>query len=394
MTFAVWFLSALFSVLENRVKTKFFILVAALLSLGLAASAQEERDDRWVFVGTGAGMNVGFDGQQFYDRNNSHIGAGLANDSFFGYMFSDWGGVRAGFQGLSISNKFTDFGCKRYEYLHADMLIRAGKSVVPYVHIGIGRIDNFAFGGGAGVIFPLYITKRIAIVPDFKATAYNNRIYAGSKNLPSAVVSATLGLSINLWKNPGKKVKQLQEEVKVQKEVMQEQQKTLKEQKEALKAKDEALKAQEETIMSIKRPEIVRDTVLVTRIQHDTIVVNTITYVPNEIITTLHGDALFDTASDVINPEDYGQLEGVVNWLKENPDVGIIVEGHTDNVGGKDFNLNLSLRRAQSVKTFLVRRGIRPSLITIEGYGYTRPVADNNTEEGRRQNRRVEVRVR
>ena len=375
-------------------KTKFIFLAAALLSLGFVASAQEERDDRWVFVGTGVGMNVGFDGQQFYDRENSHVGAGLANDSYFGYMFSDWGGVRAGFQGLSISNKFTDFGSKRYEYLHADMLIRAGKSVVPYVHIGVGRIDNFAFGGGAGIMFPLHITKRIAIVPDFKATAYNNRIYAGAKNLPSAVVSATLGLSINLWKNPGKKVKELQEEVKVQKQEIQEQQKNLKAKDEALKAKDEALRAQEEAMKNIQRPDIVRDTVLVTKIQHDTVVVNTITYVPNEIITTLHADALFDTASDVIKPEDYDQLEAVVKWLQDNPDVGIIVEGHTDNVGGKDFNINLSLRRAQSVKTFLVRRGIRPSLITIEGYGYSRPVADNKTEEGRQQNRRVEVRIR
>ena len=386
-------------------KTKFIILTAALMSLGFIASAQEERDDRWVFVGTGIGMNVGFDGQQFYDRANSHVGAGIATDSYFGYMFSDWGGFRVGFQGLSISNKFTDFGSKRYEYLHADMLMRVHKNVLPYVHLGVGRIDDVALVGGAGLLFPLYITKRVAIIPDIKATASSNRIYASPKNLPAVTLSATLGVSVNLWKNPGKKVKELQAEVNSQKQLMQEQQKSLKakdealkEQKEALKAKDEALKAQEEAtrqaLQGIQRPNIVRDTVLVTKIQHDTIVVNNVTTVPNEIITTMHADALFDTSSDVIKTDYYSQLEAVVTWMKEHPDVGIIVEGHTDNVGSKDFNFNLSLRRAQSVKTFLVRRGIRPSLITIEGYGFSRPVADNKTEEGRQQNRRVEVRVR
>jgi OOP family OmpA-OmpF porin len=81
-----------------------------------------------------------------------------------------------------------------------------------------------------------------------------------------------------------------------------------------------------------------------------------------------------------------------VNWMKEHPCKGIIVEGHTDSVGGREFNLNLSLRRAQSVKNFLVNQGARASLISIDGYGYSRPVDSNSTPEGRQRNRRVEVR--
>lgn len=360
---------------------RFILLAATLMSLGLAASAQEDLTDRWLFVGTGVGMNVGMDGQQFYDRENSHVGAGLAIDSYVGYMFSNWGGVRAGFHGLSISNKFTDFGCKRYEYLHADMLIRTRvKSVLPYIHLGLGHIDNYAFGGGAGVIFPIYVAKRVAIVPDIKATLFDNRIYNGSKNIPAITLSATLGVSVNLWKNPNKKLKSLEEEVKLQSE--------------SLKAMDEALKAQEEaTRQALERPSIVRDTVIVTRIQHDTVMVDA-NGKAHQIITTMHADPLFETTSDVLNPDYYPQLDAVVTWMKEHPDVGIIVEGHTDNTGGKEFNMNLSLRRAQSVKAYLVRHGIRPSLITIEGYGFSRPVAENSTPEGRQQNRRVEVRVR
>ena len=350
------------------------------MSLGFAASAQEDKADRWLFVGTGVGLNVGFDGQQFYDRENSHIGAGLASDTYVGYMFSNWGGVRAGFHGLSISNKFTDFGYKRYEYIHADMLIRTAKSVLPYVHLGLGHIDQYAFGGGAGIMFPLYVSKRVAIVPDIKASFFDHRIYDGSKNVPAITLSATIGISVNLWKNPQKKVKDLEEEVLLQSET--------------IKSMDQALKAQEEAVrQAVEKPVIVRDTVIVTKIQHDTVMVDS-NGKAHQIITTMHADPLFETTSDAIKPDYYPQLDAVVAWMNEHPDVGIIVEGHTDNVGGKDFNMNLSLRRAQSVKAYLVRHGIRPSLITIEGYGYTRPVADNSTPEGRAQNRRVEVRVR
>lgn len=338
---------------------KKILLFAAFLSLGFIASAQEEEKDNtgW-FVGTGLGMNFGFDGQAFDERSGSHNGAGIANDVYFGYWFSDWGGFRAGFQGLSISDKFTDFGYKRYEYLHGDMLIRAHRNIVPYLHIGYARIDNGALAGGAGIAFPIHVTKRIAIVPDIKATASSNRIYETYRNNPALTLSATVGICVSL----GKKRAQKAEPVTV--------------------------------IVPEVRPEIIRDTVIVTKIQHDTVKVNTNTVIHDQIIANISAGALFDTGSDVIKPAAYPELQEVVDWMNEHPGVGIQVDGHTDNVGGKDYNINLSIRRAQSVKNFLVSRGVRPSLISINGYGYSRPVADNSTKEGRQQNRRVEVRVR
>ena len=356
---------------------KIALIASALFALCVAAHAQEEPeiDSRW-FVGTGFGMNFGFDGQRNTGRETSHNGAGIADDIYFGYWFSEWGGFRAGLQGLSISDKFTDFGYKRYEYVHGDMLIRAHRSVIPYIHLGWARIDNTALGGGVGIAFPLYISKRVAIVPDVKATTYSSRIYQNSKSFPALALSATLGISVNLGK-PSRRPAI----VNVQPQPV-------------------------TVVVPEVRREVVRDTVIVNKIprkasssdssssssspsskeltgDHDT---------DHPVITTIKAEALFDSNSDIVRADAKDTLMTVVNWMKDNPGKGIIVEGHTDSVGGREFNLNLSLRRAQSVKNFLISNGARASLISIDGYGYSRPVASNDTQEGRQRNRRVEVR--
>lgn len=352
---------------------KIALVAAALFSLCIAARAQEEEAENngsW-FVGTGIGMNFGFDGQRNTGRNTSHNGAGIADDIYFGYWFSNWGGFRAGLQGLSISDKFTDFGYKRYEYVHGDMLIRAHRNIIPYIHLGWARIDNSALGGGVGIAFPIYVTRRIAIVPDIKATTYSSQIYQNYRSFPALTLSGTLGLSINL----GKPVR---------------------------KPATITVQPQPVTVVVPEvRPEIVRDTVIVERIPRDEQNGNSSSSssstgnhdTDHPIITTLSAEVLFDTASDVIRPEAKNELLEVVKWMNEHPDQGIIVEGHTDSVGEREFNMNLSLRRAQSVKNFLVSNGARASLISIDGYGYSRPVATNSTAEGRQKNRRVEVRI-
>ena len=77
--------------------------------------------------------------------------------------------------------------------------------------------------------------------------------------------------------------------------------------------------------------------------------------------------------------------------LRDNPDLRVTVEGHTDSVGSAAYNQKLSERRAQAVKRYLVRQGIDPSRITTEGYGKSRPIASNETEEGRAKNRRADI---
>ena len=85
-------------------------------------------------------------------------------------------------------------------------------------------------------------------------------------------------------------------------------------------------------------------------------------------------------------------LKKVADSMKENPKSKAILKGHTDNVGSKAYNLRLSKVRANSVKLYLVKEfGIKKSRIATFGYGFSKPVADNNTEEGRQKNRRVEI---
>ena len=96
----------------------------------------------------------------------------------------------------------------------------------------------------------------------------------------------------------------------------------------------------------------------------------------------------FDKAN--IKPESIPILDEVVDYLKANPNVKMEIQGHTDNKGTAAYNLKLSDRRAAAVKTYLVSKGIDADRLTTKGYGLTKPVAPNNTEEGRARNRRVE----
>ena len=81
----------------------------------------------------------------------------------------------------------------------------------------------------------------------------------------------------------------------------------------------------------------------------------------------------------------------IVKLLKGYPDLRIEIQGHTDSQGRKDYNLKLSERRAQTVKSFLIIYGIDASRMTTKGYGPDKPVASNETDEGRALNRRVEL---
>ena len=105
---------------------------------------------------------------------------------------------------------------------------------------------------------------------------------------------------------------------------------------------------------------------------------------------TLRG-ILFDTGKTDIKPESNALLDEVAGMVKKTADLKLRIEGHTDNVGNKPANLTLSKGRAAAVKTALVGRGIAADRLTTEGYGDTKPVADNATPDGRTQNRRVEL---
>ncbi|MBK7945009.1 MAG: OmpA family protein [Flavobacteriales bacterium] len=101
----------------------------------------------------------------------------------------------------------------------------------------------------------------------------------------------------------------------------------------------------------------------------------------------------FNTASYDLLPASNAELDKLVKLLKANPTLRIELGGHTDNVGNDAANQKLSEQRANTVRDFVVKQGIDGARITAKGYGETKPVATNDTEEGRAQNRRTEVRV-
>lgn len=102
---------------------------------------------------------------------------------------------------------------------------------------------------------------------------------------------------------------------------------------------------------------------------------------------------LFETNSDVIVESSFPSLNKLASLLINNPKYKLHLEGHTDNVGDDEANMDLSKRRANSVRAYLVRRGVQEYRISTDGLGETRPVASNDTDEGRHQNRRVEMTI-
>ncbi|HRH38437.1 MAG TPA: OmpA family protein, partial [Flavobacteriales bacterium] len=101
----------------------------------------------------------------------------------------------------------------------------------------------------------------------------------------------------------------------------------------------------------------------------------------------------FNTASFELLPQSNAELEKLVALLKANPTLNIELGGHTDNVGADAANMTLSDNRAKAVREFVIAKGIDAARITAKGYGETKPVATNDTEEGRALNRRTEVTV-
>lgn len=99
----------------------------------------------------------------------------------------------------------------------------------------------------------------------------------------------------------------------------------------------------------------------------------------------------FDFDQAVIRPDDFSKLDRDVATLKEWGDLKVEVAGHTDYIGTEEYNMGLSVRRANAVRNYLVDKGIAADRLTVKGYGESQPIADNATEAGRFMNRRVEL---
>ena len=101
----------------------------------------------------------------------------------------------------------------------------------------------------------------------------------------------------------------------------------------------------------------------------------------------------FEQSKAVIIDTSFPELDRIVKAMKENPTMEIMLEGHTDNQGDWNANLLLSKERVEQVQKYLASKGVTMKRIQVQGFGSTRPVASNNSEEKRRLNRRVEVTI-
>jgi len=101
----------------------------------------------------------------------------------------------------------------------------------------------------------------------------------------------------------------------------------------------------------------------------------------------------FETAKSELKPESKVELEKLIEFLNSNPKIVIEISGHTDNIGSEDFNQQLSSNRAKAVFDYLIQNKIESSRLTYKGYGFLQPLQSNETEEGRSQNRRTEIKI-
>ena len=105
-------------------------------------------------------------------------------------------------------------------------------------------------------------------------------------------------------------------------------------------------------------------------------------------------NVLFETGSYKLTGGSFAELNELAEYLTLKKDISVEIAGHTDNVGDDAANLKLSQDRANTVRNYLIKKGINPNRITAVGYGETQPIADNSTAQGRKLNRRTEVRIK
>ncbi|RYE24982.1 MAG: OmpA family protein [Sphingobacteriaceae bacterium] len=109
------------------------------------------------------------------------------------------------------------------------------------------------------------------------------------------------------------------------------------------------------------------------------------------LIVKFDSGILFDVNQTALKSAATTNLQNLATSMQNNPDTNIMVVGYTDNTGSDTYNMNLSVRRAAAVKSSITANGVAGSRLTTQGKGETEPIADNTTEAGRAQNRRVEI---
>ncbi len=144
---------------------------------------------------------------------------------------------------------------------------------------------------------------------------------------------------------------------------------------------------------TVQNTVVVRDTVTNTVVVRDTVTI--IKEIPVEIQQTMRdlSSTLFEFNKFNLGEKARGYLDEIVDWLVANPKVNVEIGGHTDGIGSQEYNQKLSENRAKTVYNYFVEHGVNKNRLSYKGYGKSEPIADNSTEAGRQQNRRVELKI-
>ena len=144
---------------------------------------------------------------------------------------------------------------------------------------------------------------------------------------------------------------------------------------------------------TVQNTVVVRDTVTNTVVVRDTVTI--IKEIPVEIQQTMRdlSNTLFEFNKFNLGEKARGYLDEIVDWLVANPKVNVEIGGHTDGIGSQEYNQKLSENRAKTVYNYFVEHGVNKDRLSYKGYGKSEPIADNSTDAGRQQNRRVELKI-
>lgn len=119
----------------------------------------------------------------------------------------------------------------------------------------------------------------------------------------------------------------------------------------------------------------------------------TIQRVEEGIAVSFDSGILFDFDSSVLRPEARQNLRKLAQIMSEDDETELMIVGHTDSVGNENYNMRLSLRRAESAANYMISQGLSERRVSVEGRGEYEPIATNETDAGRQENRRVEVAI-